>query len=256
MKSRDIVIVGILLAIGAIVRFASLAVGGPITSNLVIAFYTLAILLISPTILEALGIGIVSGVVCMVISHSIFPPANMISEPIGALTAVLCIGAINAFVGKKKQKDNPIGLGLAAIGLIGMVLFAIVISAVLLLDPKNAFGIHILTDNTAKIVFGLATIIVTLIGLYFIPETLTKYKPAAVALITTIVSGVIFLVVAALIIVEASSLINPTYLLEHHNVIPAVDAFLLASLPIVLGCAIINMVIAHVLYGPAKKAMR
>jgi energy-coupling factor transporter ATP-binding protein EcfA2 len=89
MKSRDIAIVGILLAIGAIVRYLSLLVPGPIVSNLVIAFYCLAVILILPTIREALGIGIVSGVICAMLSHSIFPPANMISEPIGA---VVCLG--------------------------------------------------------------------------------------------------------------------------------------------------------------------
>ncbi|MDN7013926.1 hypothetical protein FGW20_13010 [Methanoculleus sp. FWC-SCC3] len=89
MKSRDIAIVGILLAIGAIIRYMSLLIPGPIVSNLVIAFYSLAIILIAPTFREALGIGVVAGVVCALLSHSIFPPANLISEPIGA---VVCLG--------------------------------------------------------------------------------------------------------------------------------------------------------------------
>ena len=38
MKSRDIAIAGILLAIGAIVRYLSLIIPGPIVANLVIAF--------------------------------------------------------------------------------------------------------------------------------------------------------------------------------------------------------------------------
>ncbi len=44
MKSRDIAIVGILLAVGAIFRYLLLMVPGPITSNMVIAFYCLAII--------------------------------------------------------------------------------------------------------------------------------------------------------------------------------------------------------------------
>jgi hypothetical protein len=64
MKSKDIVIVGILLGIGAIVRLFSLAIPGAITSNLVIAFYALAILLVIPKVREALGIGIVAGIIC------------------------------------------------------------------------------------------------------------------------------------------------------------------------------------------------
>lgn len=89
MKSRDIAIVGILLAIGALIRYMSLLIPGPIVSNLVIAFYSLAIILVVPTFREALGIGVVAGIVCALLSHSIFPPANLISEPIGA---VVCLG--------------------------------------------------------------------------------------------------------------------------------------------------------------------
>ena len=53
MKSKDIVIVGVLLGIGAIVRYISLVVPGAITSNLVIAFHALAIALILPKFTEA-----------------------------------------------------------------------------------------------------------------------------------------------------------------------------------------------------------
>jgi len=89
MKSQDIPIIGILLAIGAIVRYLSLMIPGPIVSNLVIAFYCLAVILVIPTFKEALGIGIVAGIICAMVSHSIFPPGNLISEPVGALVCLL-----------------------------------------------------------------------------------------------------------------------------------------------------------------------
>lgn len=89
MKSRDIAIVGILLAIGAIVRYLSLIIPGPIVANLVIAFYCLAILLVLPTLAEAIGIGFVAGIVSALISHSVFPPGNLISEPVGAVVCLL-----------------------------------------------------------------------------------------------------------------------------------------------------------------------
>lgn len=89
MKSQDIAVVGILLAVGAIVRYLSLVIPGPIVSNLVIAFYCLAIILVIPTFTEVIGIGIVAGIVCALLSHSIFPPANLISEPIGAVTCLV-----------------------------------------------------------------------------------------------------------------------------------------------------------------------
>lgn len=85
MKSKDIAIVGILLAIGAILRYFLAMLHTPLTPNMIIAFYCLAIILIRPKILEALGIGLVAGVLSMLISSSMFPPANIISEPIGAL---------------------------------------------------------------------------------------------------------------------------------------------------------------------------
>jgi len=89
MKSKDIAIVGILLAIGAILRYFLAMLHTPLTPNMIIAFYCLAIILIRPKVFEALGIGIVSGLLSMLISSSMFPPANLISEPIGAL---VCFG--------------------------------------------------------------------------------------------------------------------------------------------------------------------
>jgi hypothetical protein len=89
MKSKDIAIVGILLAIGALLRYFLAMLHTPLTPNMIIAFYCLAIILISPKIYEAIGIGFVAGILSMLISGSIFPPANLISEPLGAL---VCFG--------------------------------------------------------------------------------------------------------------------------------------------------------------------
>jgi hypothetical protein len=89
MKSKDIAIVGILLAIGAILRYFLAMLHTPLTPNMIIAFYCLAIILIQPKVFEALGIGLVAGVISMLISSSMFPPANLISEPVGAL---VCFG--------------------------------------------------------------------------------------------------------------------------------------------------------------------
>ena len=89
MKSKDIAIVGILLAIGAILRYFLAMLHTPLTPNMIIAFYCLAIILIHPKVYEALGIGIVAGLLSMLISSSMFPPANLVSEPLGAL---VCFG--------------------------------------------------------------------------------------------------------------------------------------------------------------------
>jgi len=94
MKSKDIAIVGILLAIGAILRYFLAMLHTPLTPNMIIAFYCLAIILIRPKLLEALGIGLVAGVLSMLISSSMFPPANIISEPIGALVCFVLYAAL------------------------------------------------------------------------------------------------------------------------------------------------------------------
>ena len=90
MKSRDIAIVGILLAIGAILRYLSNIVPGAIVANPIIALYCLAIILIMPRLKDIISIGIVAGIISALISHSILPPANLISEPLGA---VVCMAA-------------------------------------------------------------------------------------------------------------------------------------------------------------------
>ena len=89
MRSQDIAIVGILLACAAIARLAANILPTPIVSNLAIGFYCLAVILTAPRISEALGIGLVAGIICAMISHSIYPPANLISEPIGVAACLL-----------------------------------------------------------------------------------------------------------------------------------------------------------------------
>ncbi|MCL2550097.1 MAG: ATP-binding cassette domain-containing protein [Methanimicrococcus sp.] len=102
MKSRDIALVGILLAAGAIARYISLFIPGAIVANLTIAFYCLAIILVLPKFKETLGIGLVAGIICAVFSHSIFPLGNLISEPVGAFVCLLVYKII-----KDKTKLAP-----------------------------------------------------------------------------------------------------------------------------------------------------
>ena len=90
MRSRDIALVGIMLAAGAIARYISLFVPGAIVANLTIAFYCLAVILVVPKFREALGIGFIAGVICAVFSHSVFPLGNLVSEPVGAVVC-LCV---------------------------------------------------------------------------------------------------------------------------------------------------------------------
>jgi hypothetical protein len=254
MKSKDIVIVGVLLGIGAIVRYVSLVVPGAITSNLVIAFYALAIALILPTFAEAIGIGLVAGIICAMISHSVFPPANLISEPVGALVALGVILGAERFTRDTGRKDNPIGYLLVAISTIGLIVFGVLV-VLRDLKPEYIPAAWNSLDGTLKIITGLAFVVLLIIGLYLIPNIFRKYKAGVTALIATLASGFTFATLAALVIVEAPNFLNQTAPSLAKGT-PPVDAFVLGLLPIVIGCAVVNFVIAQVLYIPAKKAMR
>jgi hypothetical protein len=253
MKSKDIVIVGVLLGIGAIVRYVSLVVPGAITSNLVIAFYALAIALILPTITEAIGIGLVAGIICALISHSVFPPANLISEPVGALVALGVILGAERFTRDTARKDNLIGYLLVAISAVALVIFGGLVAF------KDLLKINIDAwnnmDPMVKIGIGLLFVVLLIVGLYLIPNVLRKYKAGVTALIATLASGFTFATVAAFVIVSAPTFLNQAAPSLAKGA-PPVDAFILGLLPIVIGCAVVNFVIAQVLYIPAKKAMR
>jgi energy-coupling factor transport system ATP-binding protein len=75
----------------------------PLTPNVIIDFYCLAIILVTPKVYEALGIGIVAGILSMLITSSIFPPANLVSESVGAL---VCFG-IYALTKEKLKMASP-----------------------------------------------------------------------------------------------------------------------------------------------------
>ncbi|MEW6624229.1 MAG: tryptophan transporter [Bacillota bacterium] len=92
-KTRQIAIVAVLIAIGAVLRIVSPSIAG-ITPNWVIAMYCLAIILARPNLVGALGIGFAAGAICMVTSKSPVPYINLISEPVGAVAALALVLAI------------------------------------------------------------------------------------------------------------------------------------------------------------------
>ena len=140
MKSQDIAIVGVLLALGAIARFVanSAAFLPPyLVPNFVIVFYCLAIMLIVPKFSEAIGIGFIGGIISALISHSMFPPGNLISEPIGAIACLLVFQAL-----KSKFKGAPSVATLVATFASGIVFLCIIMLLVtmgegLLFTPFN-----------------------------------------------------------------------------------------------------------------------
>ncbi|MBC9784123.1 hypothetical protein H1S01_06315 [Heliobacterium chlorum] len=93
-RSKQLAVVAMLIAIGAVLRMVSPAIFG-ITPNFVIAMYCLAIVLIRPKLGEALAIGIVGGAVSMVSSKSPIPYINLITEPAGAMACAFIVATLS-----------------------------------------------------------------------------------------------------------------------------------------------------------------
>ncbi|WP_319578727.1 tryptophan transporter [uncultured Methanospirillum sp.] len=123
MRSQDIAIVGIFLALGVLARIiGSSLIPTPIGPNFVIILYCLAIMLIVPKFHEAVGIGVVVGIVSTLISHGLFPPANLISETLGA---VVCLGVF--LITRERTVAAPATATLAATLVSGITFLSIVI---------------------------------------------------------------------------------------------------------------------------------
>ncbi|MDR2103288.1 MAG: hypothetical protein LBP42_04190 [Treponema sp.] len=87
---RDILLIGILLAAGAVLKFfVGSVINFGMKPNFIIAMYCLIILLIKPPLLEAAVIGILAGAVCQFFPGQ--PYINFISELTGALAMGLLV---------------------------------------------------------------------------------------------------------------------------------------------------------------------
>ena len=91
MSISDIILVAVLLAAGAVLKFAvgSVVNIAGMKPNFIIAMYCLAILLIRPRLYESVIIGIIAGAVCQLFPGT--PYLNFISELIGATAMGLFI---------------------------------------------------------------------------------------------------------------------------------------------------------------------
>jgi hypothetical protein len=87
---RDILLIGILLAAGAVLKFfVGSVINFGMKPNFIIAMYCLIILLIKPPLLEAAIIGVLAGAVCQFFPGQ--PYINFISELTGALAMGLLV---------------------------------------------------------------------------------------------------------------------------------------------------------------------
>lgn len=90
LSISDIMLIGILLAAGAVLRFVvGTVINFGIKPNFIIAMYCLVIILIRPRLREAAIIGILAGAVCQFFPGQ--PYIGFVSELIGAIVMVLLI---------------------------------------------------------------------------------------------------------------------------------------------------------------------
>lgn len=243
MKSKDIAIVGILLAIGAILRYFLAMLHTPLTPNMIIAFYCLAIILIRPKIFEALGIGLVAGGLSMVISSSMFPPANLISEPIGALVcfALYAVAVKISAMETGIMQHKPL--------LSGMITFAMVVFVVSYLSIITLPQYMPAYSGFAEIKIAIA-ILLGLIVEFFTYVAVSKGSaigPAFVTFLSTLASGFSFAAVA-LYFVGGTVLASPKYGGD-------IMAFVAIFVPIVVITAVFNGIIVQFLYKPSSRVL-
>jgi hypothetical protein len=93
MKSREIALVAILLAVGAVL-YAFTPNIGVVTPDTVATFAVLAILLVLPKPSSGLGIGIVAGVLGMLFSKSSIAWFNIPAHAVGAWVTALVVARL------------------------------------------------------------------------------------------------------------------------------------------------------------------
>ena len=89
MDSRDLFLISALLAAGTLVRFVLVLFGTPVTPNVMVAFYGLAIMLTRSSFPAAIGIGFTGGALDAMVSSSVFNPAFLVSEPFGGAGCIV-----------------------------------------------------------------------------------------------------------------------------------------------------------------------
>jgi hypothetical protein len=90
LQIRDVLLIGILLAAGAVLKFfVGTVINFGMKPNFIIAMYCLTILLIKPGIIEAAIIGLLAGAICQFFPGQ--PYINFASELLGAIAMCLLI---------------------------------------------------------------------------------------------------------------------------------------------------------------------
>lgn len=128
-RFRWVAVTALLLSIGAILHLVTPSIGG-ITLNWTIAMYCIAINLITPTISQSFGIGLVAAAINIPTSKSAFPYGNLVSEPVGAVVCALLVSlSVNMTLGKMNARPFICGfMSTVASGLTFITILKFVLS--------------------------------------------------------------------------------------------------------------------------------
>ncbi|NPD30823.1 hypothetical protein HLV37_02875 [Eggerthellaceae bacterium zg-1084] len=102
LEVRDLILVAVLLAAGAVLKLtlaSVLSVAG-MKPNFVIAMYALAIIITRPKLGQSLAIGLIAGLMCQLPLMAATPLVNIASELVGALVCGLLIHVPLKLAGK------------------------------------------------------------------------------------------------------------------------------------------------------------
>ena len=133
MSTRDIILAGILLAAGTVIRMFMPKL--PVTPNFIIAMYCLVILLVRPRLFEALAIAIVAAILSQLTGAAPVPFLNFISEPIGCFVCyILTKPRYRLAIGKFSLKSGLVTL-LSTIA--SGTTFVLILSFVLMSQGKD-----------------------------------------------------------------------------------------------------------------------
>ena len=171
LQIRDVLLIGILLASGAVLKFfVGTVINIGMKPNFIISMYCLAILLIRPRLFEAAIIGIIAGAVCQFFPGQ--PYINLVSELIGGI-AVCLLAKLPLDSFKIPLKTvicaffGTLFSGFSFIGVMYLLYYAgssILVSAP---TPLVAF---------MAIIFGTATINAVIVQVLYIPLKLALKK--------------------------------------------------------------------------------
>lgn len=160
---QDLIIIAVLLAAGAVLKLtvASFLSFAGMKPNFIIAMYCLAIILVRPTIGQAIIIGLLAGLMCQIPMLNATPWVNIASETLGAFVCGLLIH-VPMRIGKRVD-INPLVTTFFSTVVSGYT-FATIVGVVL-----NGLSLPVTLATYALMVFGTATLNCVLVAILTLP---------------------------------------------------------------------------------------